>query len=1854
MRIILNQTGGAGTTNGQTLFIGNSKRQKERASMRKITETFSLHDVGTRLLAGFLAACVWQTPQTAQAADLGNVMPMGDSITLGSNVTGGYRDPLYTLLTNRADTFTFVGSLTGSATAALTAAGQAHHEGHSGYVITNGASRTGLDENLAGWIGPGHENPDKILLMIGSNDINLSYDMPNAPTRLSNLITHIYGYRPNVRLYVASIIPMSAGGHQTDVQTFNAAIPGIVASHQALGRDVVYVPMYEALNISTDLADGLHPNALGYLHMAQAWDTALHTPPNLTVAVASPANNQTITVGSSITATAAVLNATGAYAVHVYTNSGSGAFAEAGTGGSSSPYAVSLGMLPTGTYHICASVTDMLATTNSVTNTFTVALAPPTFHAVDVTSAGDGPALGTSFSVGWDFTVSQAIRVTSLGQFDPDSNPKTNTVAIYQRGGAKLLEATVSSSSPAELSGIYYARYAAVGTLELPPGNYVVFSTQNGDNFIAGGGSPAATFGTAITWNKGVALASGSAAGPVPITAPATWPIENTSASRYFGPTFKYNLVSTTPIVALTSPANNQAFATSESVSATATVVNAMGAYAVHVYMNSGEGSYSEAGTGGSSSPYPVNLGTLSAGTYHIYASVTDTLTTTNTATNTFTVAVVGPDIWASGATANWSVGANWTAESANRPPTSKDSLVFGATTGTTSLTNDLTTSAFGVAGITFSAGAPAYTLSGNTFALSGDITNNSASAQTFNTPFSLTAERAVSTASGNITLGGIISGSGSGGIVKTGTGTLTLTKQNTYSNVTVNAGTLKLNHSGNNADTVRGTLTVNNGGTLSFGTYNQFGSSPSIPVVVNAGGAVDSSATVTTFRDLKLAGGNLLGKGGFGTAWGSFALFGTLSVTADSSIHHVSGVNNFITPGEFNNNQTLNINVSAGATLTENLPILNYVYAGPTKVYSITKSGTGTARFSGTNTYSGGTTLQAGTLSIAAYTNLPTVGALTFTGGILQVTGTALTSLNPYQVSWTSKGGGFDVVAGGNTLAVTNALGGGGGLLKLGAGALTLSGANTYSGDTTNSAGLLRLASPSAVSNSTVVMDGGACVFASSAGANVTFGGLANTPAGLGSEVALSNETGQAVSLTLGGKGSAMSYSGILSGSGSLTKIGDGMLSLSGTNTYSGGTRLNGGVLSVGDTNNLPVSGGLTFGGGTLQLTGTSLSNFDAYAVNWSTFDGGLDLTNATHALIVTNALAGTGRLTKLGAGTLTLAGANTHSGVTTNGGGVLVLADPAALSNSTLAMSGGRLAFAETVAAATLGGLAAVTSGAGYDVALTNGLGAAVPLTVGGNDASTTFAGVLSGSGSLTKIGGGALTLSGRNTYGGNTTNSAGLLALGHTNALGTGTLVLSGGALAASADLSGVPGVANPVVLRQDSLITNASNLRLSGLVSGTPNSLTKSGNGTVTLSGGITVSNVTVNGGTLTLARLPGNVSDTLLPKGTFTVNNGGTLTFAGYNQLRNATTTPPVVVNAGGVIDSGATVTTFRDLKLAGGNMRATGNFGPQWGTFVLFGTLNVTANASILNISGGINNAITPGAHQGNQTLAINVSENATLTNAVPLRNSATDTTSIPVIYSITKAGLGSAVFSAENTYGGKTTVSAGTLNLAHMYAVSNSTVVMNGGSVVFSSAVTGRAFTFGGLAAAGSGAGYDIGLTNEAGNAVTLTVGNNASNTVYAGVLSGSGSLVKVGTGTLTLAGANTYTGKTTVNGGTLVATNMAVLSASSEVTLALGTTLSFSSGGETFNGALTVNVSSNSASLLTVSGNLTLGAGSSLTVAPGSQFNRSRNYTVVTCTALSGSFGAVTGLPKGWLVRYTASRVELFYAEGTLLRLR
>jgi autotransporter-associated beta strand protein len=164
-------------------------------------------------------------------------------------------------------------------------------------------------------------------------------------------------------------------------------------------------------------------------------------------------------------------------------------------------------------------------------------------------------------------------------------------------------------------------------------------------------------------------------------------------------------------------------------------------------------------------------------------------------------------------------------------------------------------------------------------------------------------------------------------------------------------------------------------------------------------------------------------------------------------------------------------------------------------------------------------------------------------------------------------------------------------------------------------------------------------------------------------------------------------------------------------------------------------------------------------------------------------------------------------------------------------------------------------------------------------------------------------------------------------------------------------------------------------------------------------------------------------------------------------------------------------------------------------------------------------------------------------------------------------------VLGGSNLFSGFTTVSGGTLRLANQNALQNSTVTMGGGSgaaLTFASSVGGRAFTLGGLAASASGAGYNISLLNNAGTplSIALTVGGNNASTTYAGVLSGTGgSLIKTGTGTLSLTGTNTYTGATSVNAGTLIVDGS--ISTSTTTTVSSGATL----GGSGTVGALTIN---------------------------------------------------------------------------------
>ncbi|WP_086848625.1 ricin-type beta-trefoil lectin domain protein [Amycolatopsis kentuckyensis] len=207
-------------------------------------------------------------PGTAAAESNGGVkvMPLGDSITEGTQVPGGYRIGLWQRVTAGGYQVDFVGSQS-NGPASL---GDHDHEGHPGWRIDQ------IDANITGWLRT--STPHTVLLHIGTNDILQNYNVSGAPARLSALVDHITGAVPDAEVFVSTIIPIANSGQEAAGRTFNATIPGMVQSKQNAGKHVHLVDMHAALT-TADLIDGVHPTAGGYDKMAAVWYSALQAVP---------------------------------------------------------------------------------------------------------------------------------------------------------------------------------------------------------------------------------------------------------------------------------------------------------------------------------------------------------------------------------------------------------------------------------------------------------------------------------------------------------------------------------------------------------------------------------------------------------------------------------------------------------------------------------------------------------------------------------------------------------------------------------------------------------------------------------------------------------------------------------------------------------------------------------------------------------------------------------------------------------------------------------------------------------------------------------------------------------------------------------------------------------------------------------------------------------------------------------------------------------------------------------------------------------------------------------------------------------------------------------------------------------------------------------------------------------------------------------------------------------------------------------------------------------------------------------------------------------------------------------------
>jgi lysophospholipase L1-like esterase len=248
------------------------------------------NDGGRSADAGTGADAGW--PADAGSADAGDafnpcpsttatackVMPLGDSITDGASVPGGYRLELFRQSGPDKKALTFVGSLSNGPAAIDGRQFPQRHEGHSGYTIDTIGGRNGIYPLIAQALTT--HQPHIVLLMIGTNDVGISADLANAPKRLGLLLDRITSTSPSALLVVAKIVPTTDDAMNKRVQSYNEGVAQVVNQRISAGKHLVLVDMYKAFSDNPNfesqwMADSLHPTAAGYAAMAKVWYPAI-------------------------------------------------------------------------------------------------------------------------------------------------------------------------------------------------------------------------------------------------------------------------------------------------------------------------------------------------------------------------------------------------------------------------------------------------------------------------------------------------------------------------------------------------------------------------------------------------------------------------------------------------------------------------------------------------------------------------------------------------------------------------------------------------------------------------------------------------------------------------------------------------------------------------------------------------------------------------------------------------------------------------------------------------------------------------------------------------------------------------------------------------------------------------------------------------------------------------------------------------------------------------------------------------------------------------------------------------------------------------------------------------------------------------------------------------------------------------------------------------------------------------------------------------------------------------------------------------------------------------------------------
>lgn len=1115
-----------------------------------------------------------------------------------------------------------------------------------------------------------------------------------------------------------------------------------------------------------------------------------------------------------------------------------------------------------------------------------------------------------------------------------------------------------------------------------------------------------------------------------------------------------------------------------------------------------------------------INAGTVS-GTFagmpdsSVFVYQGRTLQISYTATQVTLTDIVHPTTrtWVGGgADNNWTTGANW---DMNIAPVAGDDLHFDGTTRLSPNNNFPANTTF--ASITFNSGAGAFVLSGNRITLTGGVLNNDDSIQMINLPVLMNATQTFDAATGDMAIGGVLSGGG--GFSKSGTGALTLTGAHTYTGTTtLSAGTLQIGN-GTTDGSLASSSIVNNGA-LIWNNVNIYLSAQAISgngsLTKNGAGKLLLSGTNTYTGATTVNAGTL-------TVNGSTAAGSAVSVNSGATLAGSGTVAGSITVA---NGATVNPDNDLPLTVSFVSNSLRNVLEDDWRATQ-TISGTRTASYIHHPSSDFGTPADRAAFGISGndsdwnnfsvqwdgYLRVVTSGTTLYTASDdgsrvwLDLNGNGV--VDPGE--WGSNGWGTgqptseravhsNLAAGTYRMRVQYEEGTGGNSMSL-----------TWS-DAANSAGAYysgHIVPASNLVSSIATLTTGAVTFNGTSNLRIDLDGL--TPSF--DQI----NTAQAV---------------VCAGNLNFGSVGNSSVG----HVY---TIINAGSVS-GTFNGLANGNMVTAQGRTLQIayTATQVTLTDV-ARPTRVWDGGGSDNNWTTAANWDYDLAPVAGDDLQFAGTTRLAPNNDFSATSFKSIGFNVGAGDFVVGGNALTLSGGAAAIASNATSGTMTlntnitfstAAATVASTAGGTLALggtINNGGMTLTVAAGG---TTSLSGAVSGTGGFAKTGSAAATLSGANTYTGGTTVSAGVLTAG----------------VASIANTSGAFGNNSAVTMAD----TAGAALNLAGF---------NTHIGSIT-GGGSVGGNVTLGAATLTVGgdgTSPLVYAGVISGAGSLIKINNGTLTLGNANVYGGATTI------AGGTIlmgiagaANGVTIDnhSFETPNVGGfqyGPSGASWTFnqaGIDRDTTTWYSTLSGHdgVQAAFLQINGSISQTVTvnnAGVHailfqvQGRGGAfgpsGIIVQVDGSTVASWPA--SAVSQLQWQDFMAVANLGVGThtLTFISNNTLGGDKSVCVDNIQMF---------IPTSSGSLPSTTALNLTA----------SGATLDLNNTTQtigslAGVAGTnvlrgsLTAGGDGTSTNFAGVMADTGSLTKAGAGTLTLTGANTYSGGSVISAGTLQIGNAA-----------------------------------------------------------------------------------------------------------------